>query len=588
MKASSLFFLLILLSFLPLSLSGRGLGDDSLPAAERGGMDLSSFPCSDEQKPVRLDGLWEFRWNELLEPGDSRWISQQDEAEYFPVPLFWTAYKDRNYNKAGQGTYRLTIITSGACRYYGISLPEIFSEYRFWVNGELVDERWGRDGENVLFLRPSTFVVYSGEESLEMILQVRNRSHSNAGIGQSILLGSEQSIRRRSLFSTSIDVILIAICLFAGMYHSIIFIFRREEKELLFFGLFCFVLALRTFTTGSTLMMQITPDLPFLTGSRIATAFIPLSVIFFQLFSHYFFRKYTPVKTNLILIAFQVVYIVMVLTTGSLFYSTVYSWYLLTIIASCLFIIGVNIYAITKKESYSLFFFSGFLILLAGIVNDMMHYLQFIITGYYLSAFFSGFILLESLILSIKFSREHRMVSELSERLENAVNTANLDHLTGIYNRRYLAVAGTREQEIAKRYGHPFSLVIMDIDHFKQINDNFGHEVGDIVIMKLASILSSHIRGTDVPARFGGDEFILLLPQTSCEEAVMVARKIRSIVEETNVFINDNENIKFTVSMGVACSGGMGDDYDEILRQADEMLYKSKEMGRNRVSCSNK
>ncbi|MBI9104762.1 MAG: diguanylate cyclase [Spirochaetales bacterium] len=555
---------------------------EKLPAAEDGVINLSSYDF-DNQDPLRLDGMWDFRWNDLLEPGDSRWESRQNDQNFYPVPLFWTSYGDKLYSSEGQGTYRLLIETCGQCRYYGISLPEIFSEYKLWINDELIDARWAEDGEPVLFLKPTTFFIYSESNTLELVLQVRNRSHSNAGIGQSIMIGSEQNTYRSHICNISLDVILIAICMFAGMYHTIIFIFRKEEKELLYFGLFCFILALRTFSTGSTLFMLAFPGMSFIVGARIATIFIPLAVITFLVFSFYFFREYSPRKIFLVLLGLNSLYLILVLATDPMIYSTVYSYYLLIILATCVFIIGVDIYAIKKKKKFSLIFFLGFLILFAGIGNDMMHYLQIVITGYYLSAFFAGFILLESLILSIKFSHEHQMVSELSERLDKAVNTANLDPLTGIYNRRFLNLAGTRELELSRRYRHNFSLVMMDIDNFKPINDQYGHDTGDRVIIKLAALLSSHTRGADIPIRFGGDEFVLLLPHTSTEEALLVAEKVRASVEKTAIPVNEKDVIHFTVSMGVAGSGNEDESLDDIMKKADEMLYKSKNDGRNTI-----
>lgn len=552
-------------------------------SVEKGVIDLSYYNL-ELIAPVNLDGMWEFRWDELLEPGDSKWDNSQDETQYYPVPIFWTSYIDQNYSSVGQGTYRLIIKTSGECRYYGIKLPEIFSEYRLWINDDLIDERWNFDGDQSHYLKPSIFSMYSESDVLEIVLQVRNSSHSNAGIGQSIVFGSEQSIYRSQMFNISLDVFLIAICLFAGIYHTIIFIFRKEEKELLFFGLFCFSLALRTFSTGSTLMMQALPGLSFLVGSRIATTVIPMSAITFLVFSFYFFKEFAPRKIFVILLALNSAFLVLVLTTIPLVYSTIYSYYLLIILATCIFVIGVDIYAIIKRKDFSFIFFLGFLILFAGIANDMMHYLQIIFTGYYLSAFFAGFILIESLILSVKFSQEHLMVSELSERLEIAINTANIDPLTGIYNRRFLVLSGTRELELSKRYDYQFSIVMIDIDYFKKINDNYGHDIGDLVIIKLADNISSNIRGSDILTRFGGDEFVILLPQTNTKEAILVAEKIRAVVEKSTIPINEDVNIQFTISMGVAVSGNDNKSFEEIMRQADEMLYESKKKGRNAVS----
>ncbi|WP_168203533.1 GGDEF domain-containing protein [Oceanispirochaeta crateris] len=570
-----------LIAFLPSLVFGSGIKENRV-FAETGVIDLSSINFNNHP-PVGLDGMWEFRWNELLEPEDARWGMHREESQFYPVPLFWTSYGDHQYDSIGQGTYRLIVRTSGQTDYYGISLPEIFSEYKFWINDDLIDQRWDAEGTHVKFLKPSVFVIYSDSDTLELILQVRNRSHSNAGIGQSILFGSEQSVFRSQIFSLSLDLILIAICLFAGIYHSIIYIFRKEEKELLFFGIFCFILSLRTFSTGTTLLTQALPDLSFLVGSRIATAVIPLAVISFQIFAYYFFKKYTARKAFLILLAFNSAYLVMVFVVDSFAYSSAYAYYLLIILATCGFIIGIDIYAIIKREKFALLFLLGFVLLFVGIANDMMHYLQIIITGYYLSAFFAGFILLESLILSIKFSQDHMMISVLSERLESAVNKSNLDPLTGIYNRRFLILSGQRELEMSRRNGQSFSLVMMDVDYFKEINDTYGHDIGDHVIIELTRVISSSIRGSDILTRFGGDEFVLLLPQTGINEAFLVAEKLRGMVEKSAIPINKDADIKITLSLGVSCTSDEVQSFDELMRLADQMLYKSKEKGRNSV-----
>ena len=944
--------------------------------AVSGMIDMSSIDL-DCSAPIQLDGQWQFRWNELLPPGDPKWDAADKTGEFFPVPLFWTAYNGKDFPSKGFGTYRLIVKTTGKNHYYGIKLPELFSEYRFWINGELIDQRWSSDEEHPRFLRPSVFTYYSSEKTLELILQIRNNSHSNAGIGQSILFGTEKRVYGRYLADITLELILIAISFFAGIYHIILYIFRRSERELLYFGLFCIILTVRTLSTGYTLMSLAFPNLSFLTGSRITTVVIPLAVMAFLYFSFYFFREVWSKKIFILLFSFQAAYLVLVLITSPMIYSTVYTYYLLTILLTCAFIIGINLYAIAKRKRYALLFFSGFIILFTGVANDMLHYLQIIITGYYLSIFFAGFILMESLVLAIKFSEEHRMVSALSERLKaldqlkddflaktshelrtplngiigiteslldgvagdlsnkvrynlelvissgkrlynmvndildfakiknnditlniktvdirqvvsivievfkagmpgnnieiiNTINTdtpgvlgdenriqqifynlignavkftgsgyvkisteieddflrisiedsgigipedrlesiflsfeqadssisrnyggtglglpitkrlvelhggsievrteegkgscfsftlprsvekhdkkidspeavidfhnsqgyseplktvdssakngrilivddepvnvqvllnhlsirdfdtdfatdgagaidkiktnpydlvlldlmmprmsgydvcrkirkqfgmtelpviiltaknnpsdiaaafdsgandylikpidtmelfaridtqlslkeaiqaaiknaelANIDPLTGLYNRRFIVEEGNREFEIAERYNHDFSVIMIDIDLFKQINDGFGHEKGDQAIKQLSTILKSNIRNTDIPGRFGGDEFILILPDIGPAEAAIVAEKIRTIAEQTTLPETGDENIRFTISAGIASFRKDAASFDELVQRADKMLYDSKEKGRNTVS----
>jgi len=973
--------LFILLAALVL-LSSTGLAAANDPTAHpavEGMLDFSSYDFQ-HKAPVRLDGEWEFIWSSLLEPGDPAWSKQEGIRGFYPVPLFWTSYKGLNLPSDGFCTYRLRIKTSGKCRNFGIKTPEIFTEYRLWVNGELIDQRGTFDEDIVRFMRPSVFTFHTKSDITELVLQIKNRSHQNAGIGQSFIFGNAQQVYRNHILSVSMEIMLIAICIFAGLYHSIIYIFRKEEKELLYFGLFCIIMAVRTFLTGNTLITQAIPDLSFEAGSRIATSVIPLSVISFHAFAYYFFREITPRRIFLFLLTVQFAYLAIVFTTPTMFYTTVYTYYLAAILASCLFIIGINIYAIIKNIKYSVIFISGFMFVFTGVANDVLHYMQVINTGYYLAFFFSAFILTEALMLAIKFSQEHRIVSELSERLKvldrlkdeflantshelrtplngiigiteslidgatgplpektvynlklivssgrrlynlindildfskiknndislnmkrldikqivnvvisvfkaaipgkeielineiqdnipfvrgdenrlqqilynlignavkftssgcirvsseqegdfvrikikdtgigiasgrldaiftsfeqadgsisreyggtglglpitkklvelhggvidvesvpgegscfsftlpvsiadtstfnhkespvlldehikngidvpspvnnnknsafkgkilivddesvnvqvllnhlsiknyrtdfasngfeameklnknsydlilldlmmprmsgyevcrsirenftsfelpviiltakdrpqdiiaafdsgandylvkpidrtelfaridthltlkKAVNAAienaelaNTDQLTGLYNRRYFIQAGTRELETAKRYSKDLSVIMLDIDNFKQVNDTFGHETGDIFIKKLSSILAANVRGVDIPGRFGGDEFIIILPETGSSGASIVAEKIRSIIE--NEMFNDigAGDFRFTISAGISSYSKETESFDAMMKEADEMLYISKKAGRNRVT----
>lgn len=367
---------------------------------------------------VKLDCKWEFFWNRLLEPGSKEWSGISPDHGYYSVPLFWTAYPGRNLPSVGYGTYRLIIRTSGKDRNFALKTPEIFTEYRLWINGGLVDQHGTIAGKEIRFLKPAVYPIHTDSKDIEIVLQVGNRSHGNAGIGQSFTFGTESLVYREQILSISLEIILIAVCLFAGLYHAVIYLFRREEKELLYFGLFCMVVAVRTLFTGNTLISHLFPGLPFGVGSRIATAVIPLAVLTFQAFVFHFLRNLVPKIPFIVLTAVHAIYLLLVFTTTTLFYSTLFTYYLFAIVASIVFAIGINIYAILKKAPYSRLFCAGFLFVIAGTANDILHYLQVINTGYYLALFFSAFIVAESIMLAVKFSREHRMVAELSEKLK--------------------------------------------------------------------------------------------------------------------------------------------------------------------------
>lgn len=158
------------------------------------------------------------------------------------------------------------------------------------------------------------------------------------------------------------------------------------------------------------------------------------------------------------------------------------------------------------------------------------------------------------------------------------------DPLTGLYNYRKLMSDAANEVRRSRRYRHPFSFIMVDIDHFKDFNDLHGHQTGDEVLRAAARTLDSVKREVDNVYRYGGEEFSILLPETDWREAFEVAEKLRGRVELMEVLPDGSEGpLRITVSMGVASFPEAGDDVDGITSAADEALYKAKETGRNRV-----
>jgi two-component system cell cycle response regulator len=178
--------------------------------------------------------------------------------------------------------------------------------------------------------------------------------------------------------------------------------------------------------------------------------------------------------------------------------------------------------------------------------------------------------------------------------LEHSLRVANqrnrilsiTDALTGAFNRRYLMEQLPREFERCRRYAYPLSVLMCDLDHFKQVNDQRGHAAGDDVLQQFACRAQKFIRGnSDWIARYGGEEFLIVLPETSHDEGVIVAEKIRSLVSSMPFSTRAGDAV-VTVSFGIASTGPGGPDLtlkvDTLIRAADESLYKSKLAGRNR------
>lgn len=175
----------------------------------------------------------------------------------------------------------------------------------------------------------------------------------------------------------------------------------------------------------------------------------------------------------------------------------------------------------------------------------------------------------------------HENLKNAKKKLKELVNR---DALTHLYNRRYFDEISQELVHLVKREKSQLSIVMIDIDKFKEINDTYGHKIGDEVLKRLSSILTKHTRDSDVVVRYGGEEFVLLLPFTHKIGAFKIAEELRKTIQETEIFIDENKLIKFTISAGVDYFDTEDDEnIYESLHRADEALYSAKNNGRNKV-----
>lgn len=176
-------------------------------------------------------------------------------------------------------------------------------------------------------------------------------------------------------------------------------------------------------------------------------------------------------------------------------------------------------------------------------------------------------------------------VSERQALIEKIRRQANYDHLTGMFNRRYFMELAERELERARRSEKPLAVLGIDIDHFKRINDTYGHKAGDLALKKFAEICHEVVRQTDLAGRMGGEEFAILLPETDLGSAREIAERLRKRVDESELVLPDGENVvRFTVSVGLALLLSKEHaEIDMLLQKADAGLYQAKKSGRNKV-----
>ena len=184
-------------------------------------------------------------------------------------------------------------------------------------------------------------------------------------------------------------------------------------------------------------------------------------------------------------------------------------------------------------------------------------------------------------IIDVALDKWTRLQQAMADK-EKLERLATFDSLTGLYNRR--AILGKLHEliNLANRYKEDFSLSMLDIDHFKRVNDRYGHLTGDEVLEKIATLIRRNIRDTDIVGRYGGEEFIIILPKTNLSSAWVVAERLRTIIEKTEMKDSAGNVFAITVSQGLA-GWERDEDATSLISRADEALYKAKEKGRNRV-----
>ena len=190
-------------------------------------------------------------------------------------------------------------------------------------------------------------------------------------------------------------------------------------------------------------------------------------------------------------------------------------------------------------------------------------------------------------------SEREKLITQLSEEITvrkraqtKLQQLARTDPLTGLFNRRYFFEIAKKEFAEASRYNRPLSVVVLDLDMFKNINDAYGHLAGDQVLVHIGDLLCKETREPDIPARYGGEEFIILMPETDYVSAKFFTERLRQLVEESRVYY-ENYSISLTVSIGIAQKNNKesAETLDQLISKADQALYKAKDKGRNRVIC---
>lgn len=221
-----------------------------------------------------------------------------------------------------------------------------------------------------------------------------------------------------------------------------------------------------------------------------------------------------------------------------------------------------------------------------ALLSTVLFSIAYLFISYYLMEIFNLWVPLVSPIISIILAFALSFLAKYlikSRDFEYQYKLATIDGLTELYNHRYFQETLKKQIDISRRYGQPFSLIIIDIDFFKKFNDTYGHQAGDAVLKQVAQTLKKNSRTTDFVCRYGGEEMSIILPNTTAEDALYNAKRINKAVAEKDFHLSASETGKVTISVGVATFPDNAETAQDLIEHADKGLYYAKEHGRNQV-----
>ena len=579
--------------------------------AKNGAIDISTV--IEEGQSVNLNGEWLFFYNEFL--SNEQIQARHSQAQSINVPGYWKLeqFDTQASSTHGYGTYHLQVTIGKTAEPLAISLPTIGTAYRLYVDNELqvsVGEVGSSQAQTTAAYQPQILLLTTNKAVINLTFHVANYDYSKGGIWYSLKMGNAQALFQEQKISSMHSMFLGGFLLAVALYNLILFMHRKSDTLPLVFALLCVTIGLREFFVENYTILNYLPNLTLVQLIKIEylTFFLaaPLIMHFnYLIFPAYFNKRvlHASYATGLLL---SLMLVIQKLESTS-------SVLIIMQLLSPLYI--AYILLITAKACYAQQ--KGARVLLAGsfifafcVINDILYTYEVAQTGFFSSLGLTIYVLSQSYMVGIKFNQGFVLSNHLSKQLKrrnlalqkmtlyletrviertNALTQANThlqhmahtDALTQVPNRHGIYPVIEQEEARFKRSGTPYSLATLDLDHFKTINDQFGHDAGDLVLKRCALVIKKQIRDQDKLARWGGEEFVVLLPETGLHGATILAEKIRHSIAQAAIEINGTL-IPITTTIGVV-EAQPDESFDELFKRSDIALFKGKEQGRNQV-----
>ena len=427
-----------------------------------------------------------------------------------------------------------------------------------------------------------------------LIVYVAKSNVFKGGIRQPILIQQRDVLQQKMLLDWLVRSLLIGAMLIMGLHYFVQYFYSSRTKSALFIALVCFVAVIRSMCTAGMMDLLLSYLTPYHYNYRIRFEYLTLLYAPYTFFL--FFNAMVP-KVIPAIVAKLALSITLLLTLSMVVFPLakvtqllpVYQLYLLSWVA----IVGFYTFvSAVKNLPYSRLMFASTFVVIFGTVNDiiasrsatynimLVEYALFVFL--FLQALLVGHQLRAGMHDAIRLFAEKKL---LEKGLTKAVLASQQDHLTGLYNRLALNDRIQQFETDENFRDQTMGVILFDIDHFKNVNDAHGHDVGDEILVFIASLLHGHaLRNSDFKCRYGGEEFLLILPGSNLMHTTEVADSIRKRIEASVAYAHEETEICITASFGVSVyEPAELIEFKEVITQADQALYRAKRSGRNRV-----
>ena len=507
-----------------------------------------------------LDGVWLFQ-----EEGST-------EQVHVRIPSDWEQVTGRTYTR---GIYSLSFTCPPS--YYGapgaIFLPELSQAAEIRINGTTIFTSGDLTSGRTDFTIGGIPFHFEAENTLEV--ELHNRYFRSGGLTESIRIGTYSAVQNVEIKKLIFESVFVGILLLAAIYHLFLYLNKYTNKSALFLTFTALFMILRAITTGQNMISTIFQGIPWKTDYRLEYLSAILSGASLLLFFNYLYHPSRKWRKGAVIAA---------LGASGLF-SILIILLPIRILSQTIIVLDINIFFliitifILLWKAYSRHLPGAGTFTYAGVLAFILTLLDII---YYWGGPNRFFNLGQGSIVILVFTQTFvlsKLYGESYLQNKKLLILATVDSLTGIANRQKIDNDLNKAYNAFQRYNTAFSLIMFDIDFFKSVNDSYGHDRGDKVLKELADLVQSRIRESDTLARWGGEEFMILLPYTGRSEATAAAENIRLSVEEHQFPIPG----KLTASFSVVAPLSKAESLEKLFKRMDEKLYTAKHLGRNRV-----